>query len=180
MSDISLLFNISIVLIGLSGLIIQNIKTIQLLNKLSCIITFIYFPYDTYFEFIHYKRYTFIPHHIICVILGYKVYFLTDIYFIKNSPILLVCSEGTSLIVNVRTLLKNKNKLTTTTDISLLILYTYIRNCIITPILYNIPEKYKFVWYLWFPILVMSNIWCYLWLINIIKYYNKNKRLNSY
>ena len=59
------------------------------------------------------------------------------------------------------------------------ILYTYLRNCVISPILYKIPEKYNFVWYLWFPVLIMSNVWSYLWLINIIKYYNKNKRLNN-
>ena len=179
MSKISLLFNCSIVLIGLSGLILQNIKTIQILNKVTCILSFIYFSYDTYIEFIKHNRYTFIPHHIICIILGYKVYFLTDIYFIKNSPILLLCSEGTSLMVNIRTIVKNKNKLTSKIDICFFILYTYLRNCVISPILYKIPEKYIFVWYLWVPVLILSNVWSYLWLINIIKYYNKNKRLNN-
>ncbi len=180
MLKINLTFNIIYILISFRGLLIQSLQSIQYYNKCASLISFIYFSYDTYSECVIYKRYTFIPHHIISIFIAYKFYFLKNTYLIENGPMLLLSSEGTSFIVNFRTLLINNKKLTTKIDILLFIIYILTRNLVLTPILYKEKNKQYLIWYSWVCILIMSNLWSYKWIKSIIKYYNKNKKLNSY
>ena len=86
-----------------------------------------------------------------------------------------MCGEGTTFIVNIRTILRYNKKLTTKIDITLLIIYTLMRNIIITSTLYKIRKDNYFIWNSWLLILIMSNMWCYNWINSIIKHYNKNK-----
>ena len=179
MLKINLTFNIIFILISLRGLFMQSLQSIQNCNKITCLISFIYFSYDTYSECIIYKRYTFVPHHFFSILLAYKFYFLKNTYLIENGPMLLLCSEGTSFIVNFRTLLINNKKLTTKIDILLFIIYILTRNLLLTPILYKEKNKHYLIWYSWVCILIMSNIWSIMWIKSIIKYYNKNKKLKA-
>ena len=175
MLKINLTFNIIFILISLGGIVTQTLQSIQNYNKFACLISFIYFSYDTYSECILYKRYIFIPHHIVSILIAYKFYFLKNIYLIKNGPLLLLCGEGTSFIVNIRTILINNKKLTTKIDAILFIVYTIIRNGIITPLLYKTKTDNYILWNSWICILFMSNLWCYKWIKSIIKYNNKIK-----
>jgi hypothetical protein len=180
MLNVNLSFNILSILIAFGGLTQKTWQNIQFYNRLSCLSAFIYFPYDIYLECVIYKKYSFVPHHIISIIFAYKFYFLKNIPLIENTPMLLLCAEGTGFIVNLRTLLINNKKLTTKIDIILFIVYTLIRNTILTPTLYKIRKDNYTIWYSWFLILIMSNMWSYNWIKSIIKYYNKNKKLNKY
>ena len=103
---------------------------------------------------------------------------IKNIYLIEKGPILLLCGEGTSFLINFRILLINNKKLTTKIDTTLLILYTLMRNIIITPTLYKIRKDNNMIWKSWMIILIMSNVWSYNWIKSIIKHYNKNKKLN--
>ena len=179
MLNINISFNILSIFIAFCGLSQKTWQNIQFYNRLSCLTFFIYFPYDTYNECVTYKRYSFVPHHIFSIIIAYKFYFVKNISLIENTPIILLCGEGTSFIVNFRTLLINNKKLTTKIDIILFIVYTLIRNTILTPALYKIRKDNYTIWYSWFLILIMSNMWSYNWIKSIIKYYNKNKKLNN-
>jgi hypothetical protein len=171
--------NLLFILISFGGLTQKTWQNIQFYNQLSCFVSFIYFSYDTYKEYVIYKRYLYIPHHIICILIAYKFYFLKNIYLIEKGPILLLCGEGTSFLINFRTLLLNNKKLTTKIDTTLLIVYTLIRNIIITPTIYKIRKNSYFIWNSWLLILIMSNMWSYKWIKSIIKHYNKNKKLNK-
>lgn len=179
MLNVNLSFNILSILIALGGLSQKTWQNIQFYNRLSCLSAFIYFPYDTYNEYVTYKRYLYIPHHIISILIAYKFYFLKNISLIEKGPILLLCGEGTTFIVNIRTILRYNKKLTTKIDITLLILYILMRNIIITSTLYKIRKDNYIIWKSWSLILIMSNMWCYNWIKSIIKHYNKNKKLNN-
>lgn len=179
MLNVNLSFNVLFILISFGGLTQKTWKAIHFYNKLACITAFIYFPYDTYKEYVTYKRYLYIPHHIISILIAYKSYFLKNISIIENGPLLLLCGEGTTFIINFRVLLINNKLLTTKIDTTLLILYIFIRNLILTPTLYNLRIHNYTIWYSWVIILIMSNVWSYKWFKSIIKYYNKNKKLNK-
>ncbi|MBI95825.1 hypothetical protein CL656_01620 [bacterium] len=164
-------FNSIFVFLGLIGMVSKSLNRIQYVNKLSCLMSTIYFPYDSYLEIKKYKRFTFIPHHIIALLISYVFYFTNDIKIIKSGPILLFCAEGTSLLLNLRIMLKNNNKLTKNIDSTFLFIYLFLRNMIMTPILYTLRYN-KLLWYSWLLIFVMSNVWGLKWYKNIIKYYN--------
>lgn len=175
---VNLSFNVLSILIAFGGLSQNTLQNIQFYNRLSCLSAFIYFPYDTYLEYVTYKRYLYIPHHIISILIAYKFYFLKNISLIEKGPILLLCGEGTSFLTNIRTILINNKKLTTKIDTTLFIVYTLIRNGIITPTLYKIRKDNNMIWKSWVLIIIMSNMWSYNWIKSIIKHYNKNKKLN--
>ena len=171
MLAVNLSFNLLFILISFCGLTQKTWQNIQFYNQLSCFVSFIYFSYDTYKEYVIYKRYLYIPHHIISILIAYKFYFLKNIYLIEKGPILLLCGEGTSFLINFRTLLLNNKKLTTKIDTTLLIVYTLIRNIIITPTIYKIRKDNDMIWKLWVIILIMSNMWSYKWIKSIIKHH---------
>jgi hypothetical protein len=167
-------FNIVSVSIGVYGTLAEmqgkHWTIMQNCNRLSCATGAIYFIYDTYVEGVIYKRITFIPHHLISLIFVYKFLTLSDIPMIRMGPILLLCGEGSSLLVNLREILKDKKQLTTKRDIAVLILYFILRNGIITPIVYNNRKNNTEVWYGWIAIFLMSNYWCYMWTKSILKH----------
>ena len=175
--DINLLFNIASVGLGTYGTIGVFMGKpwtyIQKSNRFSCILSILYFSYDTVNEYVVFNRLLYIPHHLLSLLISYKFYTLTDISMIKGGPILQMCGEGTTLIVNIRERLKNKNKLTTKMDCIFLTTYMVMRNGIITPVLYKNRMNNPEIWYGWLGIFAMSNIWGGIWLRNIIRYYNK-------
>ena len=71
MLNVNLSFNILSILIAFGGLTQKTWQNIQFYNRLSCLSSFIYFPYDTYKEYVTYKRYLYIPHHIISIFIAF-------------------------------------------------------------------------------------------------------------
>ena len=147
-------------------------------NRLSCICGIVYFTYDIYLEGIRKKRMAFIPHHVLSLIISYKYYMLTDIPMIRKGPLLLLGSEGSGFLVNVREVLKQRNQLTTRIDTCLLIVYIILRNGVVTPIVYNNRINNPTIWYGWLGIFAMSNIWGCMWANSIIKYRRKTNKSN--
>lgn len=180
--NINMLFSILSVGLGTYGTICVVVGKpwtfIQKNNRFSCILSMLYFSYDTVNEYVVYNRLFYIPHHLISLLIAYKFYVLKDIAMIKAGPILQLCGEGTTLIVNIRENLKKKKKLTTKMDCIFLSTYMVIRNGVITPCLYmncaNNPE----IWYGWLGIFAMSNIWGFMWANSIIKYRLKTNKSN--
>lgn len=177
--DINLLFNIVSVGLGTYGTIGVVMGKpwtyIQKYNRFSCMLSTLYFSYDTVNEYVVYNRLFYIPHHLLSLLISYKFYTLTDISMIKGGPILQLCGEGTTLIINIRERLKNKKKLTTKMDCIFLTTYMVLRNGVITPIVYNNRINNPEIWYGWLGIFAMSNIWGCMWANSIIKYRRKTK-----
>ena len=177
--NIPLLFNIVSIGIGLCGTIamIQNQpwQLIQYYNRTSCCLSTLYFSCDIYNEHATHKRYIYIPHHIFSLIFSYKFFINNEVSFIRITPLLLLCGEGTSFISNIRLVLKKRKCLTTSIDTIFFVIYTTLRNGVITPILYYNRENNQLIWYSWISVLCMSNAWGLLWAKSILRYYRKTQ-----
>ena len=93
------------------------------------IISIIYYILDTCLEAFKYERYMYIPHHILSTIICICFFFIGNI---NNASMIILLIESTTLILNIREILKNKKKLSLTADFMFLIYYALIR-CFIAP-----------------------------------------------
>ena len=139
------------------------------INKIKYISLF-YFTGDTLTEIFVYKRYTYIPHHIIVLITLLNIW---NNYPIYESLAIVAVSESSSFITNVRTILKEKNILSLTTDKVLYIYYNCARNIAMPMIIYRC-SNYPIMYYSAWLIQCMSIYWSILWTKSIIKYQSKN------
>ena len=167
MVTINLWFNIVAVGLGTYCLGKTNVQEIHNVIRLICCLAGLYFTYDTYKEIMVLKRYIFVPHHLLSYIFVYKFYFIQDKILIRAAPFLLVCTETSSMIINVRVQLEKNKTLTRRIDIIFLIVYAILRNLIVTPGLYKIKQGNDLLWNSWLCILLMSNAWIIQWSKNI-------------
>lgn len=170
--------NIIYIYLGYKGFLSTGVHDKAYYNSIACSISYIYFPLDTLIEIIKHKQYIYIPHHLISLFAAYKIHYTTDISLINIIPYILMYGESTSLITNIRQIIKANKMLTTSVDSTLWATYMITRNALMTSVIYPHRQN-KILWYSWLSILGMSNIWGYKWLRNIIKYNNSNNNNNQ-
>ena len=134
-----------------------------------------YYILDTCIEAFYFKRFMYIPHHIISCFI---CFFLFSIGNINNASLILLLIESTTLLVNVREVLKQKKKLSLTTDFIFLLYYALIR-CFITPYLTCSFRNNKIIYFAANLIFLMSTIWSFIWAKNLYRRYNKIKNINN-
>tara|TARA_B100000902_G_C26912622_1_gene717664 strand:+ start:207 stop:719 length:513 start_codon:yes stop_codon:yes gene_type:complete len=141
----------------------------NILWLITTFISLIYYIGDSLREIYIFKRYTFLFHHFITIfifiyILNFKNYYCFAIFtFIF---------ELTSIIINIRDLLKSKKKLTFKIDTLFLFIYFIIR-CIIGPyfVYKNCNNNIQGIFTIF--IFLMSYFWSFKWANNLYKKYIK-------
>ena len=141
------------------------------------LISIFYYILDSCVEVFYYKRYIYTLHHIIMIFICSYLYSNNN-YNTKDIAISFLLIESTTMIINIREILKEKNKLPLFIDFLFLIYYVFIR-CIISPYLLNKILKYNFKNNIILPIachiiLLMSFIWSIIWTRNLYFKYKKN------
>jgi len=144
-------------------------KHFWILTMSTCIF---YFFLDSFLELFIFKRLLYLPHHILSLIICF--YFL-KFDQIKAISLIYLLIESTSVIINLREILKNKKLLSKYLDLSFLIYYILIR-CIIGPFLYfKIVNKLNiFTNFSGLSILIMSIYWSIIWSRKLLKKFKLN------
>lgn len=142
---------------------------IETYKTLLCISGIYYFIYDSVLEIYLHKRLVYIPHHMFSLVGFYMIQNVIIPYDLLRIYILLLgLLESTSLMVNVRIILKNNKRLSITLDKYFLLYYTLIR-CVIYPYyLYYYFENQLLLTCSW-SIYLMSLYWTIKWSKNIYK-----------
>ena len=139
-------------------------------------ISIFYYILDTCLEAFYFKRFMYIPHHIISSIICFYFFSLGNI---NNVSLIILLIESTTMIVNIREILKHKKKLSLTTDFIFLIYYFLIRG-IIFPYFLQSFFKYKIIYIAAFLIYIMSVIWSFIWAKKLHRRYKKIKSKSKY
>jgi len=160
---LNMCFNVVLSLYGCIGYF--SINPLYYINKIKYISLF-YFTEDTLLEIFVYKRYIYIPHHIIALTSIIKVW---NQYPVYETLAIVAVAESSAFITNIRTVLKNKKKLSLTTDKLFYVYYNCARNIAMPIIIYRC-SNYHILYYSGWLIQCMNIYWTILWGKSIIKY----------
>ena len=159
---INMLSNLLLASLGFI-LYMSTSDNIYSVRNIICNIGTIYYVTDTITEILINRRIMYIPHHLCAIISLNKIYYMN--FYINDLQILgLTFSliEYTSLIINLRTLMKRHKKLLLKYDILLYKNYVIIR-CIILPyVIYNYIDDLILLYCSW-SVYSMSLIWTIQW-----------------
>ena len=165
---VNISFNFIISLLSLIGIAQSKILYIQYLKYTG----YIYFTTDTILELFMYKRYYYIPHHMISLL---NIYAINDTYPYMSVFYVFFLAESTGFVSNIRCLLKQNNILSISLDMYLFVYYIFLR-LILIPIICMDLQDYHLMFYSSIMIYIMSCIWSYQWGKSIYKY---RKKINS-
>ncbi len=132
-----------------------------------------YFLEDTLMEIFLYKRYEYVPHHLVA---------LTSILSIREEmptyQILLMyfCTESTSFVLNIRHVLKTYSYLPVSLDLTFFVYHNIVRNMVMTFVIYNLYEC-KVLYYGGWAIQGMTYYWTYTWWKSIRNHQKKKSLL---
>ena len=162
----SILINmLSNLLLASSGIILymSTPDNIFVIRNVICNTGIIYYVTDTIAEIVIKRRLMYIPHHLCAIIALNKIYYINfDINDLQILGLTFSLIEYTSLIINLRTLMKRHKKLLLKYDILLYKNYVIIR-CIILPyVIYNYIDDLILLYCSW-SVYSMSLIWTIQW-----------------
>ena len=160
---LNMFFNVMLSMYGVIGY--HSITPLYYINKIKYISLF-YFAEDTLLELFLYKRYLYIPHHIIALTSIVKLWNHHPIY---ETLAIVVVAESSAFITNVRSVLKKHNKLSLTTDKVFYVYYNCARNIAMPIIIYQC-SNYPILYYSGLLIQCMNIYWTILWGKSIINY----------
>ena len=158
----NIIANIYLIFMGLL-IFISNLRYLFFFKKMLSVTGTLYFLTDTVNEICVHKRYLYIPHHT-CAIFGFYIFYYInlDANTIHIYGLSLSIMEYTSLIINIRTVMKNKKMLTLKHDLIMYINYFLIR-CLFYPyIIFNYVND-PILYYASTSVLLMSIYWFILW-----------------
>ena len=135
------------------------------------LVSIFYYTIDSCIEAFYFKRFMYIPHHIISSIICFCFFSLGNI---NNASLIIFFIESTTLIVNIRDVLKQKKKLPLTTDFIFLLYYLLIR-CFISPYKSLAFRSNKIIYFSANLIYLMSGIWSFIWAKKLYRRYKKIK-----
>lgn len=132
-----------------------------------------YFLEDTLMEIFLYKRYEYVPHHLVALAGILNIREDTPTY-----PILLMyfCTESTSFVLNIRHVLKTHFYLPVSLDLTFFMYHNIMRNMVMTFVIYNLQE-YKVLYYVGWAIQGMTYYWTYTWWKSIRNHQKKKSLL---
>ena len=136
---LNMCFNVVLSVYGFIGY--YSINPIYYSNKIKYISLF-YFTGDSLLEILVYKRYLYIPHHIIALTSIIKLW---NEYPIYETLAIVAVAESSAFITNIRTILKKRKTLSPTTDKLFYVYYNCARNIAMPIIIYrcsNYPIMY--------------------------------------
>ena len=162
---INIFFNFLFSLISFIGIIQSNDIYIHYLKYIG----YFYFILDTLIEIFIYKKYIFIPHHIISIL---NIYIINDTYPYMKVFYTFFLAETTSMVVSIRKLLKNNDNLNINLDIILFTYFVFLR-LILLPIINIQFKNFYITFYSSIAIYIMSLYWSYKWGKSIYKYLKK-------
>jgi len=156
MIGINLFFNFLLTYNGFMGYMSNTpLLYVNFLKRASAF----YFLEDILMEIFLYKRYEYVPHHLVA---------LAGILSIREDiptyPILLMyfCTESTSFVLNIRHVLKKHFYLPVYLDLIFFVYHNILRNMVMTFVIYNL-QKYKVLYYGGWAIQGMTYYWTYNW-----------------
>ena len=125
--------------------------------------------------YIYEKKYIFLPHHACAFFMTCILENMNDVD-LKNALFGLTTLEISGAITNIREILKDRNQLTFTKDVTIWVSYVFMRQGIYTysilyQIKYNTIEE-KIFYFMSILIYTMSFYWSVMWAQSIIKYNN--------
>lgn len=132
-------------------------------------IHFYYFLYDIINELNFYDRYIYIYHHILTLFQMYLIYYINPTHntWLKILE-LYSYLEITSLIVNIRYILKKYNLLNNIIDLQFILIYSWIRGYIFPFIIYNDLSENFYIYFIPTIMYVLSIIWLCKWIYNFV------------
>jgi hypothetical protein len=125
-----------------------------------------YFSADIFMEVVLYKRYAYISHHLITI--G-SIWSIEKSYPLDLVLLMYFCAESTSLVSNMRYVLKKNNSLSPEVDQAFFVYYNISRNIAMPVIIYHF-YSYPVLFFSGCVIQCMTFHWTYLWLKSIRKY----------
>lgn len=160
----------SFIAILLCGFLYNSINEVIIL-QLKNIISYeflIYFYFDIWIELFYFKRYLFVPHHVIGLVIFKKTLDLDiDFNLLKKFSLLLGLIEYTAVVVNIRYLLKKNNQLNKLSDFFLYLNYFFIRGCFLPYyVFYYVHDPILF--WMCLSIFFMSYYWIFKWSSKLI------------
>ena len=130
----------------------------------------IYFIEDSLMEVILYKRYIYLPHHIISLVAIFSMWNSFPLY---DSLLMFFITESSAIITNLRGVLKKRKSLPIHYDKLFFSYYMVTRN-IAMPIMIYRYSNYTIIYYSGGLIQLMSLYWSYKWGKSIIEYQKKD------
>ena len=165
----NILGNISILLKTINIYFAPSSDILQL-SKQTCNFCAIYYSMDSLSEIVIYNRYAYIPHHLITIFLMYCI--KTSSYHletIQEYSLLFFFIEYTSLLLNVRSLIRYYGKLNLNLELFFYTNYVIFRLFLIPIIIWRLDNIYMIICTI--LIYAMSVYWLYNWTSKIrIKY----------
>lgn len=164
---INMFFN---VLLSTSALIGYFSKFPLIYTKFIKYASVCYFVEDSLMEIGLYKRYIYLPHHIIALIAIGSVWKNCPIY---DSLLMFFFAESSAFITNIRGVLKKHGTLSIKYDKVFFMYYICARNIAMPIIIYRCSD-YTIIYYSGCLVQLMNLYWTYMWGKSIIKYQNKS------
>ena len=128
-----------------------------------------YFIEDSLMEVILYKRYIYLPHHIISLVAICSMWNSFPLY---DSLLMFFITESSAFITNLRSVLKKRKNLPIHYDKLFFIYYTGTRNMVLPMLIYRY-SNYSIIYYSGGLIQLMSLYWTYKWGKSIVNYQKK-------
>ena len=129
-----------------------------------------YFIEDSLMELILYKRYIYLPHHIISLVAIFSMWNSFPLY---DSLLMFFITESSAIITNLRGVLKKRKSLPIHYDKLFFSYYMVTRN-IAMPIMIYRYSNYTIIYYSGGLIQLMSLYWSYKWGKSIVEYQKKD------
>jgi hypothetical protein len=129
-----------------------------------------YFIEDSLMEVILYKRYIYLPHHIISLVAIFSMWNSFPLY---DSLLMFFITESSAIITNLRGVLKKRKSLPIHYDKLFFSYYMVTRN-IAMPIMIYRYSNYTIIYYSGGLIQLMSLYWSYKWGKSIVEYQKKD------
>ncbi len=139
-----------------------------------------YYMFDTIYDYMVFKRFIYVYHHILSICAYFYVMKYIHIYPLNtliNMVDFIGYADFSGLMINIREGLKIKKRLTSLKDLVMLVIYFYSRVYSFPFYIYRFRNNLELV----FPLLILtlaSYIWAFNWTLNYTRRY-LNEKLHS-
>ena len=169
---------------GIGHYILINNITEETFNEIKSFLFFIHFIYfftDSIVEYIYHQRFTYIIHHTLSIFqVGLIKYSSIDFIYLKHMIELYGIIEITSLIVNIRDMMKTHKILNLKYDFGFIIVYFIIRALIFPYYIFYILNNNAFLMTIPTIIYILSQLWLFNWIVLYTKRLKKMYIVSSF